>query len=118
MANSIRSEYEARKSYNHPNSKKLRAELSGTGKKVDPVTALKAQQRGEKIAQGHKHREETLALERRLNARRGQSPHISHADDDTRQRRALDAKHRDADERLARHHRAQLDQAMARHMPA
>jgi hypothetical protein len=115
---SVGEEYRSRKAYAHPSSVKSRAEDRGDVKRRDPVVDLKTSHRAENSVAGAKNREETLALNRRLAARQAQTPHVSYEADDARQRRAMDAKHRDHDSVRAARHRAELDAAMVRHMPS
>jgi len=114
---SIGEPYRMRKNYSPESSKKDREKERG-GAKSDPVNDLRASHRREDSVEGAKNREETIALNNKLAARQAREPHISYADDDARQRRAMDAKHRDHDGVRAKRHRAELDAAMARHMPS
>jgi len=115
MTNSIKETYALRKIYSHPSSVAARAPAKPAGE----VANLMATRRAEKSEIGKRHREERLALEKKLNARRAHKPHphISHDSDDSRQRSALAARHATEQNSHAERHDAELKAAMARQMP-
>lgn len=114
---SIREEYASRKTYRHESSQKSRAEDRGGVKRRDPVNDLRASHRRENLERGAQHREETMALSNNLAVRQARLPHISFESDHARQRSALAKKHLDQQNADAARQQAQLDAAMARHMP-
>jgi hypothetical protein len=113
MTNSIKETYALRRIYSHPSSVAARAPAKPAGE----VANLMATHRAEKSEIGKRHREERLALEKKLNARRAHEPHISHDSDDSGQRSAVASRHKAEAGAVAARHRTELEVAMARHPP-